>query len=44
MEIELWKQSYRLPNNFFAMGPTIFKLWVMETENWITKFVNPNAP
>ena len=23
---ELWKQSYRLPNNLFAMGPTIFKL------------------
>ena len=43
MEIELWKQSYRLPNKFFAMGPTIFKLWIMETENWITKFVNPNA-
>ena len=44
METELWKQSYRLPNNLFAMGPTIFELWVMETENWITKKANPNAP
>ena len=22
------------PNNLFVMGPTIFELWVMETENW----------
>ena len=42
MEIELWKQSYRLPNNFFAMGPTIFKLWVMETENWVVEIACPN--
>ena len=33
METELWKQSYCLPNKFFAMGPTIFELGVMETEN-----------
>ena len=26
LSYELWKQSYRLPNNFFAMGPTIFEL------------------
>ena len=26
MEIELWKQNYRLPNNLFAMGPIIFEL------------------
>ena len=32
------------PNNLFAMGPTIFELWVMETENWVTKKANPNAP
>ena len=26
LSYELWKQSYRLPNNFFAMGLTIFEL------------------
>ena len=26
LSYELWKQSYRLPNNLFAMGPTIFEL------------------
>ena len=44
MEIELQKQSYRLPNNLFAMGPIIFELWVMETENWVIKKGNPNGP
>ena len=44
METELWKQSYRLPNNLFAMGPIIFKLWVMKTENWVIEIVNPNSP
>ena len=37
MEIELWKQSYRLLNNLFVMGLTIFELWVMETKNWVTE-------
>ena len=36
-ETELWKQSYHLPNNLFDIGPTIFELWVMETENWVIK-------
>ena len=44
MKTELWKQSYHLPNNLFAMGPTIFELWVMETENWVIKKLNPNGP
>ena len=26
LSYELWKQCYRLPNNLFAMGPTIFEL------------------
>ena len=26
LSYELWKQSYRLPNNLFAIGPTIFEL------------------
>ena len=37
IETELWKQSYCLPNNFFAISPTIFELWVMETKNWVMK-------
>ena len=28
----------------FAMGPTIFELWVMKTENWVMEFANPNSP
>ena len=43
METELWKQSYCLPNKLFAMSPTIFELWVMETENWVIKKPNPNG-
>ena len=27
----------------FAMDPTIFELWVMETENWVIKKFNPNG-
>ena len=27
----------------WAMGPTIFELWVMETENWVTKIGYPNS-
>ena len=26
LSYELWKQSYRLSNNLFAIGPTIFEL------------------
>ena len=43
METELWKQSYCLLNKLFAMCPTIFELWVMETENWVIKKPNPNG-
>ena len=25
------------------MGPTIFELWVMKTENWVIKKPNPNG-
>ena len=30
------------PNNLFTMGPTIFELWVMETENWVVETPCPN--
>ena len=43
METKLWKQSYWKPNNLFVMGPTIFELWVMETEIWVMKFDEPNT-
>ena len=43
METELWKQNCCLPNKLFTMGPTIFELWVMETENWVIKKLNPNS-
>ena len=26
------------------MGPTIFELWMMETENWVIKITKPNTP
>ena len=32
------------PNNLFAIGPTIFELWVMETELWVMKIDEPNTP
>ena len=31
------------PNNLFAMGPTIFELRVMETENWVMETGHPNS-
>ena len=30
--------------DFSTMGPTIFELWVMETELWIIETANPNSP
>ena len=32
------------PNGLLAMGPTIFGLWVMETENWVMETSHPNSP
>ena len=31
-------------NRLLAMGPTIFKLWVIETETWVMKIDEPNTP
>ena len=49
LSYEWWKQSYGnrvivWPNNLFTMDPTIFELWVMETENWVINKLNPNGP
>ena len=30
------------PNNLFAIGPIIFELWVMKTENWVVETPYPN--
>ena len=32
------------PNNLFAMGPTIFELWVIKTEIWVMEIAKPNTP
>ena len=29
------KPGNKNQTNFLAMGPTIFELWVMETESWV---------
>ena len=33
-----------VPNELLAMGPTIFELWVMETELWVMEIDDPNTP
>ena len=48
MKTELWKQSYGnrvivQRNRYWVMGPTIFELWVMETENWVIETSHPNS-
>ena len=43
MKIKNWKQSYGCQMDFSAMGPTIFELWVMETELWIMEIDDPNS-
>ena len=32
------------PYNLFAIGPTIFELWVMEIEIWVMEIAKPNTP
>ena len=32
-----------VPIGLLAMGPTIFELWVMETEIWVMKIDEPNT-
>ena len=31
-----------VPNELLAMGPTIFELWIMETEIWVMEINEPN--
>ena len=32
-----------VPNGLLAIDPTIFELWVMETENWVMEKSHPNT-
>ena len=33
-----------MPNGLLVMGPTIFELWVIETEIWVMEIDEPNTP
>ena len=33
-----------VPNGLVAMGPNIFELWVIETENWVMEKSHPTPP
>ena len=37
------KTGNKIQMDFSAMGPTIFDLWVMETELWVMKTANSNS-
>ena len=32
-----------VPNGLVAMGPNIFEIWIIETENWVMKKGHPNT-
>ena len=36
------KTRNKIQMDFSAMGPTIFELWVMETELWVMEIANSN--
>ena len=44
METKTEKKVMKNQTDFSAMGPTIFKLWVMKTELWVIEIQNPNTP
>ena len=37
------KTGNKIQMDFSVMGPTIFELWVMETELWVMKTANSNS-
>ena len=37
------KTGNKIQMDFSAMGPTIFYLWVMETELWLMETANSNS-
>ena len=44
METKTGNRVMKIQMDFSAMGPTIFELWVMETELWLMETENPNSP
>ena len=38
------KTENKNQTDFSVMSPTIFELWVMETELWVMETANPNSP
>ena len=36
------KTGNKIQMDFSVMGPTIFELWVMETELWVMEIANSN--
>ena len=48
LNYDWWKQKIGnkvmvLPNGLFTISPTIFELWVMETELWVMEIDDPNS-
>ena len=43
METKTGNRVMKIQTNL-AMNPTIFELWVMETELWVMETENPNSP
>ena len=44
METKTENKVIEIQTTFWVMGPTIFELWVMETELWVIETRNPNTP
>ena len=44
METKIGNKVIEIQTTFWVMGPTIFELWVMETELWVIETRNPNTP
>ena len=44
METKTENKIIEIQTSFWVMGPTIFELWIMETELWVMETRNPNTP
>ena len=44
METKTGNRVIEIQASFWVMGPTIFELWVMETELRVMETQNPNTP
>ena len=43
METKTENRVIEIQTSFWVMRPTIFELWVMETELWVMETRNPNT-